>query len=118
MNICRAVAFHSHRPDTIPRTLHITMAVRRTRIAVVDLSGHHKIFRCYIEMHALADAYAKAKAVSGRLFRTGSEASWIDFRNKMEQNLRSEYRKVYEREVRQKLSATAPCLFKFFPLLP
>ncbi|MBX2973644.1 MAG: hypothetical protein KF797_11110 [Flavobacteriales bacterium] len=81
------------------------MAVRRTRIAVVDLSGHHKIFRCYIEMHALADAYAKAKAVSGRLFRTGSEASWIDFRNKMEQNLRSEYRKVYEREVRQELSA-------------
>lgn len=79
------------------------MPSHKTRVANVNISGHNRIFRSYIEMRALCEAYATAKAVSNSMFRTGSEGTWADRRAMMENHKRSELRRAYEREVRQKL---------------
>ena len=76
----------------------------KTQVASVNLTGHNKTFRAYIEMRALCEAYTKAKAVSGKLFSTGSSDYWAEMRTKVENNKRSEFRKSYEREVRQRLA--------------
>ena len=81
------------------------MSSHTTQVLNADLTGHNRTFRTYIEMRALCEAFAKAKAVSGNVFSTGSSDYWAEMRTKVENNKRSELRKVYEKEVRQKLTA-------------
>ena len=76
----------------------------KTQVASVNITGHNRTFRAYIEMRALCEAYTKARAVSGKLFSTGSSDYWAEMRTKVENNKRSEFRKSNEREVRQRLA--------------
>jgi len=80
------------------------MASSKTRIAVIDLKGHEKTVRSYIEMRALYEAFVKAKSASESIFRTGSDAYWADMREKVENHKRAELRKAYTNEVRRDLT--------------
>lgn len=80
------------------------MAKGTITVAIIQLDGHDKTVRSYIEMRALYEAFAKAKAVAGGFNATGSVSYWDDMRSKVENHKRGELRKVYEKEVRQKLA--------------
>lgn len=82
----------------------IIMRIEKTQCAIVDLKGHEKTIRSYVEMRALFEAYVKAKSASESIFRTGSDAYWADMRAKMENYKRGVLRRAYTNEVRRDLT--------------
>ncbi len=81
------------------------MAKSITTVACLNIAGHEKIVRGYIELRALNEAFAKAQKVTGSIWKTGSTDYWQEMRNKVEQHKRSELRQKYTKEVRRDLAA-------------
>jgi len=80
------------------------MAANKTRVAVIQLAGHDKVVRSYIEMRALYEAFAKARKVAGGFKFSGSKSYWEDMRMKTENNERKGLRKTYQNEVERGIS--------------